>query len=216
MKLASLLLVLATACGGKLPETRYYQLATAQSAPAASAGQSGVTIAIQPLDADPAYDDDRIVYRISAFRLDYYNYHRWSTTPGTLVADFLERAFERSGRFRSVTRDTTAQTAPVTLGGRLVAIEEVDKSKTQWHGRIVVELHLTDNTTGDVVWSQEFEETEPLSAQTPEGLAQAISKALDRIAQRALPQVADLAVATARANESSKAAPASRAARLRP
>ncbi len=216
MKLASLLLVLATACGGKLPETRYYQLATQQSGPAVSAGQSGVTLAIQPLEADPAYDDDRIVYRLNDYRLDYYNYHRWSTTPGTLVADFLERAFERSGRFRSVTRDTNAPTAPVTLGGRLVAIEEVDKSKTQWHGRIVVELQLTDTASGGVVWSQEFEETEPVSVQTPEGLAQALSRALDRIAQRALPQVADLAVATARAKDDAKAAPVSRAARLRP
>jgi ABC-type uncharacterized transport system auxiliary subunit len=216
MKLVPLLLVLAAACGGKLPETRYYQLATTASAPAPSAGRSGVVLAIQPLEADPAYDDERIVYRLNAYRLDYYNYHRWSTTPGTLVADFLERAFERSGRFRSVTRDTTAHAAPVTLGGRLVAIEEIDRSKAQWVGRIVVELQLTDTATGDVLWSEQFEETEPLPAQTPEGLAQAISKALDRIAQRALPQVADLAVATARANENAKAGSVSRAARLRP
>lgn len=217
--LATLLLVLATACGGKLPETRYYQLAT-KTASGPASDRTGVVLAIQPLDADPAYDDERIVYRINPYRLDYYNYHRWSTTPGTLVADFLERTFERSGRFRSVTRDTNAQGAPVTLGGRLVAIEEVDKSKTQWLGRIVIELTLTDSQTGDVLWSEQFEETEPLPAQSPEGLAQALSIALDRIAQRALPHVADLAIAAARTQEKEdgkdgKATP-SRAARLKP
>lgn len=215
--LTTLLLVLATACGGKLPETRYYQLAT-KSASSAASDRTGVVLAIQPLDADPAYDDERIVYRINPYRLDYYNYHRWSTAPGTLVADFLERTFERSGRFRSVTRDTTAQDAPVTLGGRLVALEEVDTSKTQWVGRIVIELTLTDSASGDVLWSEQFEETEPLPSQTPEGLAQAISVALDRIAQRALPHVADLAIAAARTqeNKDGKATPTSRAARLKP
>jgi ABC-type uncharacterized transport system auxiliary subunit len=183
------LVVALAACGGRLPETRYYQLApTGKATPAPS---TGVTLGIQPLDADPAYDDDRIVYRLTPYRLDYYNYHRWSAPPGTLVADYLERVFERSGRFSGVTRE--ASTAPVTLGGRVLAIEEVDQSKTRWAGRIVVELTLTDNTTGDVVWSQQFEETEPLPAQTPEGLAQALSVAMSRIAQRALPQIVALA-----------------------
>lgn len=211
MKLVAILLTLA-ACGGKLPETRYYQLASPQAATVRSS-TPGVALAIQPLDADPAYDDDRIVYRLTPYRLDYYNYHRWSASPGTLVADFLERTFEKSGRFRGVTRDASA---PVTLGGRVVAIEEVDTSKTKWSGRIVLELTLTDSATGDVLWSEQYEESEPLAAQTPEGLAQALSRALDRIAQRAVPVVADLALRTATANESAKAPPSSRAARLKP
>jgi ABC-type uncharacterized transport system auxiliary subunit len=190
MKLAVILLV--AGCGGTLPETRYYQLASPRTATVASSTATAA-LTIQPLDADPAYDDERIVYRLTPYRLDYYNYHRWSASPGTLVADFLERMFEKSGRFKRVTRDASA---PVTLGGRVVAIEEVDTSKTTWTGRIVLELTLTDSATGDVLWSEQYEESEPLAAQTPEGLAQAISKALDRIVQRAVPVVADLALRT--------------------
>lgn len=215
MTRALLLAVALAACGGKLPETRYYQLA-APAAQSPSPDRSGVVIAIAPLAADPAYDDERIVYRLTPFRLDYYNYHRWSASPGTLVADYLERAFEHSGRFRGVTRDD--QSAPVTLGGRVVAIEEVDKSKTQWVGRIVLELTLVETATGEVVWSEQYEELEPLHAQTPEGLAQALSKAMHRIAERALPTVSDLAVQVARADEPKqpKATAPTRAARLKP
>lgn len=202
--------LLGTACGGKLPETRFYQLASPVTTTAVP-DRTGVDLAILPLEADTAYDDERIVYRISPYRLDYYSYHRWSASPGTLVADFLERTFERSGRFRSVTRDTGA---PVTLGGRVVAIEEVDSSKTKWLGRIVVELSLTD-TTGDVLWTEQYEETEVLEKQSPEGLAHALSIAMNRIAQRALPVVADLAVTAARAREAKATSP-SRAARLQP
>jgi ABC-type uncharacterized transport system auxiliary subunit len=202
------------ACGGTVPQTRYYQLATpaatSTSNSPADAGQ--IDLAIEPLETDQAYDDDRIVYRLTPYRLDYYNYHRWSSPPGALIAEFLERAFEHSGKFHTVSRD--AQAAPVTLGGRVVAIEEIDKSKTAWIGHVVLELHLTDSSTGRVLWSAQYEESQPLRQQTPEGLAEALSAALHRISARALPFVADLAAQTARARPSAGGT-TSRSARLK-
>jgi hypothetical protein len=79
------------------------------------------------------------------------------------------------------------------LGGRVVAIEEVDASRARWLGRIVVELTLTDAHTGAVLWTQQYEETEPLTKQSPEGLARAISIAMQRIVARATPAIADVA-----------------------
>lgn len=208
------LAALVVACGGKMPETRYYQLASVAPPAAESHDNAGVSLAVAPLETDQAYDDERIVYRVTPYRLDYYNYHRWSAAPGTLVANYLERAFEHSGRFRSVVREGSA-TAPVTLGGRVVALEEVDRSRTEWLGRIVLELTLTDASSGEVLWAQQYEETEPLPAQNPEGLARALSVALKRIADRALPVVSDLAVQQARARDATNAT-SSRSARLKP
>lgn len=193
-RLATFLALAVAGCAGKVPETRYYQLAAPTHAATSS---TGVVLAIQPLEVEPAYDDERIVYRLTPYRLDYYNYHRWSTAPGGLVADFLERTFEHSGKFKSVTRETSA---PVTLGGRVIAIEEVDHSTTSWLGRVVIELSLTDTETGEVVWTHQYEETEPLRTQSPEGLAQALTIAMQRIVDHALPVVADVALRTARAN----------------
>jgi ABC-type uncharacterized transport system auxiliary subunit len=184
-----ILLLALAACAGKVPETRYYQLAAPQQA---AAQRGDATIAIEPLTADGAYDDERIVYRVTPYRLDYYNYHRWSSPPGTMLGNYLQDAFSRSGRFRAVTRDAS-DAVPVTLGGRVIAIEEVDQSKTSWLGRIAVELTLTDTVTNKILWSQRFEETEPLHEQTPEGLARALSRAMSRISERALPEVAELA-----------------------
>ena len=210
MKRVLLALVL-TACAGKTPETRFYQLAAPKAAPS---DNSGVSLVIESLDTELAYDDERIVYRLTPYRLDYYNYHRWSAPPGTLVGNYLEQAFEASGRFRAVTREANAS-APATLSGRVIAIEEVDKSKTEWLGHVVIELTLTDNATGDVIWSHQYEENEPLPEQKPEGLAMALSKALERIAARALPEVAERATEIAKAQDAAKAT-ASRAARLKP
>jgi ABC-type uncharacterized transport system auxiliary subunit len=173
------------ACGGKVPETRYYQLAEPTTPPRLGL----ITLVLENLATDPAYDDERIVYRITPYRLDYYNYHRWSAPPGVMIGNFLEQSLERTGAFRSVVREL-APGAPTVLGGRVVAIEEVDTSPTRWHGRIVLELTLTDAVTGRLLWTEQFEDSEPLAKQTPEGLAHALSIAMTRIADRAAPAIA--------------------------
>lgn len=193
MKGAMLLLIVLSleafsACGGKLPETRFYQLAAPQTG--APAGQT--TLVLEPLQTDGAYDDERIVYRTNPYRLDYYQYHRWSAAPGVMVGNYLEQALEHSGKFHAVVREAT-QDAPVILGGRVVAIEEIDDSKTHWTGHIVLELTLTDAKSGTTLWSEQYEENEPVPVRTPEGLAQALSKAMARISAKAAPIVSDLA-----------------------
>ena len=193
MKPLVLFVLLASACGGKMPETRYYQLA-----PPPSSGKSGeAVIVLEPLVTDTAYDDERIVYRTNPYRFDYYQYHRWSAAPGVMVGNYLEQQLESSGRFRAVVREPSTDSL-VVLGGRVVAIEEVDASASKWLGRIVVELTLTDSKTGAALWSQQFEETEQLAVQTPEGLARALSAAMLRIATKAAPQIGDLADRQAR------------------
>jgi len=196
MRLALLLLLVA--CSNTLPDTRYYQLAP----PASRAKPGTAVLALAPLETDTAYDDERIVYRTTPFRLDYYQYHRWSAAPGVLVGNYLEQALERSGRFRAVVRDDSLD-APVTLGGRVVAIEEVDRSKTRWLGRIVLELRLTDTRTGETLWSEQFEEIEPMPTQHPEGLARALSTAMARIATKVAPTIASHA-ATVTASSSGR------------
>lgn len=174
------------ACGGSVPETRFYQLASTTHA----AEHTGATaLAVEALTTDGAYDDERMVYRVNPYRLDYYNYHRWSAAPGTLIGNYIEQAFAKSGRFRAVVHEASEAT-PVVLGGRVIALEEIDSTKASWQGRIVIELTLTDNATNQVLWSEQFEETENLPVQNPEGLARAISAALDRIVKRAIPSVA--------------------------
>ncbi len=209
---AAIALALA-ACSGKVPETRYYQLAApAAAAPDATGGggRGELVISVEPLAADDAYQDERIVYRTSPYRLDYYHYHRWSAAPGVLIAGYLEQALERSGRFRAVVRERTGS-ADVVLGGRVIAIEEVDESRTRWLGRITVELTLEDAKTGEVLWTGELAETEPLAAQSPEGLARALSAAMGRIAARVIPEVDTHARrATGRSSKEARAQPVRR------
>jgi hypothetical protein len=88
--------------------------------------------------------------------------------------------------------------APVVLAGRVLAIEEVDRSKAEWIGRIVLELNLTDARSGEALWTQQFDETEPLRVQTPEGLAAALSIAMSRIVAHTVPAIAEITERQAR------------------
>ncbi len=198
MKISQLAIAcVLTACAGAATQTRYYQLAPPSAAePPATTGS---VLAVEPLVAEGAYDDERIVYRVDPVRLDYYQYHRWSTTPGAMVSSYLQQALSRSGKFRAVVRDSVADTA-VVLGGRVIAIEEIDASKTSWLGHVAIELTLTDPKTGEILWSHPFDEREPLGAQTPAGLARALGIAMDRIIAKAMPLVAGVSDRQAKAH----------------
>ena len=89
-------LALLAACGGKLPETRYYQLAAdaPRTASATETGRGELVLVLEPLSADDAYQDERIVYRTGPYRLDYYQYHRWSASPGVMITGYLEDALD--------------------------------------------------------------------------------------------------------------------------
>lgn len=190
-----IVLAVVAACSGTIPATRYYQLAPPAASPRAAGGS---VLAIEPLASVGPYDDERIVYRTDPVRLDYYQYHRWSTTPGSMVGGYLQQALARSGMFRSVVRDTTTDTAAV-LGGRVVAIEEVDESQTRWTGHIALELTLADPRSGEILWSQAYDQHEPLDSRTPAGLARAIGVAMQRIVAEAAPAIAAFADRQARA-----------------
>jgi ABC-type uncharacterized transport system auxiliary subunit len=195
MKLVALALTVA-ACGGAAPETRYYQLATPTAPEKATAG--GTQIAVEPLTADGAYADERIVYRLDPVRLDFYDYHRWSTSPGAMLGCYLEQALARSGQFASVTHAATSSTTAV-LGGRVVALEEVDVDTQHWVGHVAIELTLRDAKTSAIIWARTFDQREPEAVRSPEGLARAVGVAMGRIVDSAAPELAAMANHTAQA-----------------
>jgi ABC-type uncharacterized transport system auxiliary subunit len=179
--------LVVSSCGGAPPATRYYTLASRGERGPAS--KPGAPLAVVALAVDSAYDTDRIVYRLSPYRLDYYNYHRWSAHPGRLVADYLRRAYARTGLFREVVAEPSWADALV-LSGRIIAIEEIDESPERCQAHVFLQLSLRDLRGGTTVWSAGYERTQALSARNPEGLARALSEILARIVAESAPLIA--------------------------
>lgn len=171
------------------PQTHFYRLTPARVV----AGQRVVAgvLAIQTFDSDSVYSSDQIVYRGSPTRVDYYNYHRWISPPAIQLTDYFADALARSGLFRYVQADLTGA-ADAVLSGRVLAFDELDVSASRWEARAEIELNLEDPARGPPYWSKRYRATEPIGVRTPEGVAVALSAAMQRIV---LTSAAELAAA---------------------
>lgn len=175
----SVLLLLLSMCAASCssaPEIRYYKLAMPEVERPANVEASLGSIAIEYLSSDAAYDDTRIVYRKSPYRLDYYYYHRWSAPPSVMITDALRQSFVDSGRFSSVAGGFTNNTELI-LSGRLVSLEEVDVDAESWEARIVLDLQLHRASDGALLWSQQVKNKQSVDERNPEGVAKALSEA---------------------------------------
>lgn len=187
------LALLAVSCG-TTPIRHYQPRIMTDDVERVSEPQANVVLAVRMFSEDAAYDDHRIVYRESEVRFDYYHYHRWAAEPGKMVSSVLREVYRRSGRFRNVTGGDALR-ASVTLGGRVVALEEVDVSKNEWQARLELELTLRDDQRGTIIWSQLISDSEPLKERSPDGLAHALSVMLTRIGNETAPVIARQAAA---------------------
>ncbi|MBA2664895.1 MAG: membrane integrity-associated transporter subunit PqiC [Bradymonadaceae bacterium] len=195
----ALLVSLAAGCSTS-QEIRHYQLHLAPAPSERASTSTGVVLALDPFVTDAAYDDQRMVYRTSLYRLDYYHYHRWSASPGMMVTDYLRRAYSDLGVFEAVVSGYSSL-SHVVLSGRVVALEEVDLEPTQWIARVTLELQLRETASGRLIWSRSYGEEQTMDQRTPEGLATALSVAMTRIVKRSALEIVEAAKNTSRGGQ---------------
>lgn len=187
--------LLMAGCGQSLPPTRHYRLSLpVERVPVESSlrcpdGRRPV-IAVEELEVDAAYDDPRIVYRESEYRIEHYDYHLWGAAPGRLVSDALRTGYASTERFERVeaARDDDVD---AIVRGRLLALEEVDRTPTEWFAHVALELELVDVRTEARLWSQSFDASLPLRERSPTGLAAAASEVLAQVVRASAPSIAE-------------------------
>lgn len=180
------------ACAPAVPTTHLYrlQLPTAPgSEPAACEPRTRGSLLVRDMQVAGAYDDARMVYRESEYRLQRYEYHEWVTPPGELVSDALRDGYAASGWFARVEREHDAS-VEAALRGRVLAIEEVDLTRTRWVAHLRLELELLDARTHERLWAHEYDVTHPLAERSPNGLAAATSAVLREVIDASAPELA--------------------------
>ncbi|HKE16592.1 MAG TPA: ABC-type transport auxiliary lipoprotein family protein, partial [Kofleriaceae bacterium] len=174
--------------GESAPAVRTYALSGAGAPAASGRGRGALSIAVEELHADAPYDQRRIVYRASRYRVDYYDDDNWVAAPGVMVADSLRRAYQSSGRFAMVLSEPAADTAAI-LGGRVVAFDEVDEGARRV-AHLAVELELRDAESGRMRWSRRVEERVAMTAPSRDALAAALSRAVAQLAAATAAEIA--------------------------
>lgn len=180
------------ACAPTVPTTHLYRVklpTTPGAEPGPCEPQARGSLLVRDMRVAGAYDDARMVYRESEYRLERYDYHEWIVPPGELVSDALRDGYAASGWFAAVEREPGAS-IDAELHGRVLAIEEVDLTRTQWVGHLRLELELLDARTRERLWAHEYDLTRPMKERDPDGLAAAISAGLREVIDASAPALA--------------------------
>jgi ABC-type uncharacterized transport system auxiliary subunit len=178
----SLALVLA-GCG-KPPVTVYKHLLEYPSPETPRRAQVPTGIKVELFSVAQAYNSPAMVYRPASHQSEAYRYHRWRVNPGQMVTDFLLRDLRHAGLFKAVfSYDNTGKTR-FQLEGAVEEFQEVNAGDN-WTAVLAVNVTLLDTTkeeiTQRVLFQKNYRCAEAIINRTPQGLAAAMSQAMQKL-----------------------------------
>jgi len=178
---------LCASCG-KLPSTSYYALHV-PAPPPANDPQTSFVVGVERLRAPLMLRDDRIVFYESPTELNFYQFHRWSADPSTMVSELLVRWLDQMGVFSQVRLLPAREPVDYILRGRLFNFDEVDY-EAGIQGRVSLELSLVRARDRSVVWSATGQAARSAAEKGVPGVVMAINASSEQIFRELLPGLA--------------------------
>jgi cholesterol transport system auxiliary component len=134
-----------------------------------------------------AFNTNAMVYQPQPFQSQTYNYSRWRANPGFLVTDYLIRDLRESGLFLAVFGTDGSGKYRFKLEGGVAEFQEVDAAGG-WKASLALTVTLLDTTQEElprrVIFQKNYRVQEPMPEKTPQGLAQAMSRAMEQVSAR--------------------------------
>lgn len=150
---AALGLLAALLCAGcgSLPKTYYYTLSIPPP-PAPNDPKTSFALGVERFSSQQMLRSDRIVYYSSPTELNFYQYHRWSADPPSMLSRLAAQQLEDMGVFAAVLLLPSRDPVDYVLRGRVLNFEEVDYEGST-KGRVVLDLKLLRWRDRKVVWA---------------------------------------------------------------
>lgn len=154
-------ITLVSGCAGpsQVPEDNYYRLINIQPETQHSGVLLDGVVAVESLEADAVYNERAVLYSDidQPLQLQRYHYHFWSDRPPRMLQRQLGSYLKRANLARQVV-DTRGFDGDVdyTVGGVIRQFEEV-RAGGEVHARIALELQVTRESDGAVIFSERFE-----------------------------------------------------------
>jgi ABC-type uncharacterized transport system auxiliary subunit len=167
-------LLLLGACAATAPDVRYFRVAVPPLAPS-TGPPLALTLGIARLSAPEPYRDERIIYRSSPYRVQYYPDDRWESQPAEMVSEVVLEQFSGSGLFRRVIPWRRGE-ADYRLEARLRRFEELDEGQT-WFGLVELEYEVTDGDGRSLLREMSSQRVQA-ERRTVEGVVEALSRSL--------------------------------------
>lgn len=141
-------------------------------------------IKVEQFSVAQAFNSTAMIYRPHPYKSEAYSYHRWRVSPGYLVTDYLLRDLRKSGLFKAVLPYDSSDKGRFLLEGGVEEIQEIDEPDG-WKAALALNITLLDlnekEITKRVVFQKNYRVEEPLAEKTPNGLAQGMSRAMERL-----------------------------------
>jgi ABC-type uncharacterized transport system auxiliary subunit len=142
---------------------------------------------VEKFSAAQAFDTSSIIYRDGPHLLNTDPYNRWRIKPGDMVTDYLVRDLRNSGLFLALFSYHDSEETRYLLEGQ---VNEFLESKEKDGLKAVLSLNVTfldvskKEITEKIVFQKDYHYTEPLETETYEGLAQAMSRAMEKFSKQ--------------------------------
>lgn len=186
LAVAAVIVAVPLAC--KIPQTRYYSIDYPHSADASAAAAAiPASLVVERFRGSEAYTRDRLVYRESLNELNFYEYHRWTSSPVDMATELMLHTLKTRGRFAGVHSIRESEKGDLVLRGWVEHFEEVDQPSVV----ALVELHLEvfDAKTRDRVWSGHLRADEPIGTRTVPGVVAALDTSLKSVSNQLAEQM---------------------------
>ena len=182
LALAGAVLLLTGCFFGRTIETKYYALdyIPSPTPERLKKGPYPFSVRLRDPTIAEAYKRSQIVYRQSAYQMQFYAYHLWVVDPDRMISDLLIKHLRAARLFENASRSVEATRPDFQLTTDIQAIEEYDGPST-WYAHLAIEYQLLDDSTGQVVWKQSYDLRKAVGQQEPVFIVRELTALLESI-----------------------------------
>ncbi len=178
-----LLIFIVFSCG-HVPPTHYYLLDI--SRPQASTAKKNAMLWIKEVSADAVHVQDRLIYRTSAFEIQYDPYRRWALTPTDMVKQEIMDYLRYTGLFSRISdRPSSLEQNFKSLSIRIREFEEYTSTAKRC-GRVAFHVQIAEGVEDKLAWEGVLEAEADIKGSDAQAIVQAMSQAMEKTLQQLL------------------------------
>jgi ABC-type uncharacterized transport system auxiliary subunit len=136
---------------------------------------------LKEFDIEEAYARPQIVYRKSAYELQYYYYQVWAVKPTRMITDLVHKHLLRDNLVSTLIRRYDEGGKPdYELSGLIEAIEEYDSDQI-WFAHLAMRFTLVRSSDGRVLYNRRFDNRKRVFENNPEHVIREMSQIMEFI-----------------------------------
>ena len=152
-------------CFTNIPLMHYYTFQPAsEKAAKGETPKYPYVIGVEAFDANAPYQQDKIVFRTSAYEVNFYEYHRWLRPPADLLQEQTVKLLTTSALFQKVHAYVFESFADYSLIGRIVMFDQWNNADKTAAVHVGITYQFINPEQQRLVWSDTITVITPTSS----------------------------------------------------